>query len=203
MWYAVVAPDVSGVYSSFEPVKRIKALYPYCKFRTVKSEEDGWAFVKRYKNLHHFNQLRHYGSTFSSLCIDMEYFIYNDSIFYNFWLNGYGALRMHTDKCRVQYRADLIMVEMPNIRLDKNTISGNLIAIYHGLVLLGDYVDVDITLPNHSIFYALSSYTGTNRVITRVVTTIRERLGNVAYTLTAVDKEDDYYADKFRDSEER
>lgn len=190
MWYAVVAPNISGVYSSFEPVRRIKALYPYCKFRTVVTEEDGWAFVKRYKNLHNFTQLRHYGSTFEKLCIDMEYFITNNSIFFNFFLNDYGYLRLHTDKCLVRYSADLIMVEMPNIKLDKDSIFGNLIAIYHGLSLLGDYVDVDITLPNHSIFYALTSYTGDNRVITRVTNHIKERLGNVSFTLIDVDMEE-------------
>ena len=49
--------------------------------------------------------------------------------------------------------------------------------------MLGDFVDVDITVPNHSIFYALTAYTGNSQVIRRTLQCIKMRLGKVSLTL--------------------
>lgn len=183
MLYAVVAPGVSGVYDNYAQVQRIMALYPYTKFRKVVNEEMGWNFIKRNQNLHNFTQLSKYGNTFDNACVKMEYFIGKESVYYNLYTRDAGELKFYHKDALISSGNNLTMVEMPNIKLNRNLISGNLIAIYHGLDIVGDFIDVDITIPNHSIFYAISSYTGSSRVINRVQKKIQERLGAVSLTL--------------------
>lgn len=188
MWYAIVAPGVSGVYDNYQYIKRIKTLYPYCKFRTVVDEEAGWEFVRRYRNLHKFVQLYKYGNTFKTMCVCMEYFIYNNSVYYNFRTEKVGNIKLCKEGANIDHRYGLIMVELPNMKLNKDTILGNLIAIFHGLDLLGDFLDVDITIPNHSVFYSLMTYSGSDRRILRVREKIENRLGNISLTLLDVEE---------------
>ena len=72
---------------------------------------------------------------------------------------------------------------MPNVIVDGDTISGHIIAIYNGIKLLGDFIDVEVVVPDHSVFYAIRSYTGNNRAITRLKDYLKVRLGKVSVTL--------------------
>lgn len=187
MLYAVVAPGVSGVYSDYSQVKRIIDLYPYTKFRKVLSEEDGYAFIKRNQNLHKFTQLSKYGNTFENCCVKLEYFIGRDSVYYNIYTSSVGELKFEHKDALISGGNNIVMAEIPNIKLSRNLISGHLIAIYHGLEIVGDFIDVDIVIPNHSIFYALTSYSGNSRMIKRVQKKIQDRLGEVSLTLNNCD----------------
>ena len=44
-------------------------------------------------------------------------------------------------------------------------------------------VDIDVKVPDHSIFYALMTYNGQNRTINRVRTYIDERIANVSVSM--------------------
>lgn len=49
--------------------------------------------------------------------------------------------------------------------------------------MIGDLVDVDVKVPDHSIFYALMTYNGQNRTINRVRTYIDERIAKVSVSM--------------------
>ena len=191
MIYGVVAPGISGVYENFDYVRRIQTLYPYCKFRKFHTESEAWNFVKRYENKHAFTTLTHYGDTFDKLCVKMEYFIENDTIYYNFRTKGVGTIKLYSDTAIINNRSDLIMAELRDVHLNPMMISAHMIAIYHGLVLLGDYLDVDVLVRTHSVYYALMSYTGNNRVIRRTTEKIKHRLGNLSVTLRVSEDNED------------
>ena len=180
--YAVVAPGLKGIYEDEKSIERILALYPYTKFRKFKTEQECWDFLARNNNNHGIDEITCYGDTFSTHYVTMEYFI-RDSIYYNFYTDRVGYIKVVYKDAIVENRSDLIMVKLDNIVADNNTIWGHMIAIYHGLKIIGELMDVNIIVPDHSIFYALHSYTGNNRVIGRVNSLIKQRLGNVALTL--------------------
>lgn len=181
--YAIVAPGISGVYEDFEYIRRIQTLYPYCKYRKFKSEEEAWSFVRRYDNKHSFTQLTRYGDTFDKMFVGMEYFVTEDKIYYNFRTGNIGNIKLISDKAVIDNRNDLIMACISDMHLNPNMISAHMIAIYHGLDMLGDFLDVDILVHTHSIYYALMSYTGNSRVIKRTTDKIKSRLGNISITL--------------------
>lgn len=183
MIYGVVAPGISGVYDNFDYVKRIHVLYPYCKFRKFKTESEAWDFVKRNENKHSFTTLTRYGDTFDSMYVRMEYFIEPTRLCYNFRTEGVGNIKLVSDKAIVDNRRNLVMAEIRDMHLNPGMISAHMIAIYHGLDLLGDYLDVDIVVNNHSTYYALMSYTGNSRVVRRTTDKVKSRLGNISVTL--------------------
>lgn len=192
MPYGVVAPGICTVYEDFKSVQRIMALYPYPKFRKFRTTEEAWAFVRRYNNKHFYHGVYKYGDTFNNHYISMEYFIGKDSLYYNFRTKKIGYVKIVSSKAEVQNGANLITARIRNIYLNPNMISAHLIAIYHGLELLGDFVDVDVTVKDHSVFYALMTYKGQNRVIRRVLDKINSRLGKLSVSLPDFGEEEEY-----------
>ena len=190
MPYGVVAPGIRAVYEDFSSVKRIMALYPYPKFRKFKTDEDAWNFVKRYQNKHVYAGISKYGDTFDTHYVKMEYFIGKNALYYNFRTSKIGYIKVISNKAVIQNRTNLIMARVDNISLNSEMITAHLIAIYHGLQLLGDFIDVDVSVPAHSIFYTLMTYSGYNKVILRVLEQIRNRLGKLSVSLPDMGEED-------------
>ncbi len=185
MPYGVVAPGISMVYADYGDVKRIKALYPYTKFRKFKNEEDAWAFVRKYSMKYRLLQgVYKYGDTFKHHFVRMEYFIGKEDLYFNFDTRNIGYIKVPERQNQlVENRANLIIVRIINFHLNNETITGHLMAICKGLDIIGDYVDVDIKLHDHSVFYVFQSYSGSSRTIQRIMQRIDNRLGKVSLTL--------------------
>lgn len=181
--YAVVAPGLKGVYEDPRVIDRILALYPYTKFRKLPTEEECWEFIRRNENTHGLEEITNFGDAFPKHHVKMEYFIRDNNIYYNFDTSLIGTLRIAREDVIVENRAQLIKVILPNVVVNPDTISGHVIAVYHGIRLLGDYIDVSVTVPDHSIFYAIHSYTGNARTIVRLRDYLKKRLGKVSVTL--------------------
>lgn len=181
--YAVVAPGLKGIYDDPKAIDRILALYPYAKFRKLKTEEECWVFLERYENKHGIEDIKSFGDTFEKHHVSMEYFIQTPNLYYNFDTSGIGTLRLLSQTAVIENRTNLVKALIPNVAVDTNTIGGHVIAIYNGIRLLGDFIDVDVVVPDHSIFYAIQSYTGQNRTIGRLTSYIRSRMGKVSVTL--------------------
>lgn len=185
MPYGVVAPGIRMVYTRWSDVERIRMLYPYPKFRKFKTEEECWEFVHRYGYNREFTDIHKYGDTFDKLFLRMEYYIYGDCVYYNFFTGklGYVKIISADENVIVQSTTSVIKACMRNIELDDDRILSHLIAIYHGLKLVGDYVDVDVRVPDHSIYYALCAYRGNNNTFNRALESIRNRLGEFSVSL--------------------
>lgn len=182
--YAVVAPGFNSIYVNWKDVERIHALYPYAKWRKCKSEHEAREFIKRNSTHHAIKQLYNYGDTLKDLYIDARYRIADDCIFYVFNTKRLGRMRLDAKGIIVEYKGNEIYVKIPNIRLSDESIAGHMSAIHNMLTLLGEYVDVNIELPNFSVFYALTAYSrGGVRAISITRDLISKRLCKVAFTL--------------------
>lgn len=181
--YAVVAPGLRGIYEDPAVIDRILALYPYVKFRKFETEQECWEFLARYENRRGIDEITNFGDTFDKHHVVMEYFIKCDTLYYNFDTRNLGTLRLRSDNALIQNRTHLITAMLPSVRVDPSTISGHVVAIYNGIKLLGDYIDVEVLVPDHSIFYAIHSYSGQNRTIARLRSYMSERVGKVSITL--------------------
>lgn len=181
--YAVIAPGLHGVYSNYSNVEDILAVFPYTKVRKFKTEEDCWKFINRNINKHKFGKITTYGNTFKELYARMEYFIQEDRVCYNFDISHVGFMRIAYKDAVVSNHRNNIKVMLPNIYLDNDMIQGHMIAIYHGVKILGSFIDVDIIVPDHSIFYALKTYTGNNRIVKKTQQELAKRLGEFSITI--------------------
>ena len=86
MFYAIVAPGISGVYSEWKSIERIKALYPYPKFAKFEYEVDAYNWLKANKYSNKRHGIYNYGSTFHDRYIDVKYKIVSTtSLIVNVW----------------------------------------------------------------------------------------------------------------------
>ena len=74
-------------------------------------------------------------------------------------------------------------VKVCNVKLDNTLIAHHCIAIQNILRIFGNYINMELILPNISIYLALTKYTGTNFNIRNVQNNIESRFGEVYYTL--------------------
>lgn len=183
MPYAIVAPGLSLVSDDYQDVERIKTLYPYPKFRKFKTEQECVRYISYHENKHSFDSIVRYGDIFDTVYVKMEYYIGEDFIGYNFDISHFGYTRLYSDKAKIVQHGNIITATLENIKVPRDTILGNLAAIYNGLYLLGTYVDVEVVIRNHAMFYALTVYNGSNAYLSRAIDKIKNRLGGLAITL--------------------
>jgi hypothetical protein len=107
-----------------------------------------------------------------------------------------------SDDALVEYKGNKIFVKIPNIYLSDELLSGHMSAIHNLLNLIGEFIDVNIVIPNYAVFYALTSYDkGNNRVVQLTRDAISKRLCKVAFTLKMRDYSDDLEEELINDGE--
>lgn len=183
--YAVVAPGLSCIYTSWSDVERIKALYPYPKWYKTNSEEDAINWIKRNKYGHSLESVYNYGSAFKNLHVYAKYKISTDCVYYVLDTSKVGTIRVHPSDALVSYKGNKIYIKLQNIKLSDEAIGSHMSAIHNLLTILGPYIDVNIQLDHYSLFYALTNYTrNRSRPIALVRDLIKSRVGAVSYSFT-------------------
>ena len=183
--YAVVAPGYTGIHADIKDVKNLLAIHPYLKFSKVRTEEGGWEYINTHKVSRRVAGVWNYGSTFPQCHVKMEYIIGRDSTIYlNYDTSRFGTVKIANVDVPLDQRSGRISARLDSYVIDRNRISGHMVAIKAGLELIGELIDVEVIIPDYSIYYALRSYTGTkNREVLRVQEYIKQRIGEVSITL--------------------
>lgn len=184
MYYGYVGGGIKTVVRDFEKIRELQLKHPYSSFRKFYYEDKAWAWVKRRASIKDVKNIIRYGDTFHECYATMEYFITDDAVYYNFRTPKLGKIFLtSSDKnVSIENRLDLIMVKLSNAKLG-DTILGHLSAIYAGIRILGEFIDVEIVAKDHSIFYALTRYTGNDNRIRRVAEYLDQRVAKFSVTL--------------------
>lgn len=185
MFYAIVGPGISGVYENWSKVEDLSKLFPYCKYRKFKTEEECWEFVYRNKYGKNELSLTKYGNTFENVFVRMSYIVRSDTMYFSYNTKHIGNIRLDPiPGALIEYTAHCIMVKMKSeILLDNSTILSHLQVINRGIEILGDLIDVDIVVPDHSIYYALTAYTGKDEYLKLMKDRLKNRLAGVSFSL--------------------
>lgn len=185
MPYALVGPGVSGVYFSWKEVEELASIFPYCRYRKFETEEACWEFVYRYKSNKTSLSMTKYGNTFDDLFIRMSYVVTPHRMYFNYNIENFGRVKINQQPNQiVQYTAKYILVEEPSEKLlDNATILSHLETISRGVEIIGDLVDIDIVVPDHSIYYALTTYNGEDEFINTVKNKLHSRTAEISFTL--------------------
>lgn len=182
MFYAVVAPGFSAIYADWRMVDRARVFYPYIKWKKFYTEGQAEDFIQKNKCSAKVD-MYNYGDTFDDLYLTVAYEILNESVMYTIWTNKIGQIRIHNPDYVIEYGASKIKATLPII-LGPNSIASHMSVVYNLLLLVGDYVDVNLIVPNYSVFYALTYYTGhRNRAVRLVRDFISTRVCKVGFTL--------------------
>lgn len=185
MPYALTGHGVNGVYFNWKEVEEIVAIFPYCKYRKFKTEEECWEFVNRFRSSKSTITMTKYGDTFDNIYVRMSYTMSRNRMYFNYNTEHFGRIKLDkTDNQLIQYTAKYVLVEEPTtLLLDRQTIISHLEVINRGVEILGELVDVDIVVPDHSIYYALTAYNGDDETINSLKNKIHNRLAEVSFTL--------------------
>lgn len=181
MYYAIVAPGISGVYSEWSAVERIKSLYPYPKFAKFTYESDAYDWLRKNKYSDKKFGVYNYGNTFNDKYINVKYKICDNCVYYKLNCKRLGRLRVDDiQDAVIEYKGNEILIRIDNMNLSNESVVGHMSAIYNLLDIIGPYVDVNILVDYYAVFYCLTGYSGNDRYITIVRDKIKERLCEVA-----------------------
>lgn len=185
MPYALVGHGIYGVYFNWKEVEELATIFPYCRYRKFKTEEDCWEFVNRYRTSKCSLTMTKYGNTFDNIFVRMSYTMSKNRMYFNYNTEHFGKIRLDKqDNQIIQYTARYVLVEEPcDFDLDRQTIISHLEVINRGVEILGELVDVDIVVPDHSIYYALTAYNGDDEVINTLKNKLHGRIAEVSFTL--------------------
>ena len=181
--YALTGPNIREICYTIDQVREYMQKYPYVKFRKFNTEAECVSFLHQHPNNKDIQYLTNYGNTFRTLYVKMEYFI-ADALYINYDISNFGRLYISRKDVDVINKPQSIHVKVSDLNLSRNIVS-NVIAVYHGLSIIGDNVDVNVTVPDSGTFYALYAYSGTNKIILSTRDYIHYRKGKVGVTIRA------------------
>lgn len=182
--YAVVANGICAICKAQSQLEAIIAVYPYPKFRKVYSEEEGREWIRRHNRSRNDYKFENYGNTFGSGYVSVSYVIKEDSVEYVVDTTKCGFIRVQeSDDTAIESTRSYMKIIVFDFKLCDLYIQHHILAIRRFLKIIGRYVDVDIHIPDISIYLALMKYTGTNYVIQSVQRDIEAREGGFSITI--------------------
>jgi hypothetical protein len=182
--FAVVANGYSGVCRSIRQLELVKAIYPYPKFVRVDTEQEAMSWLSRQSRGRWKNTISNYGNTAKTGFAVVEYFISDNNIYYNVYTDRLGFIKIAgQDDVLVDARRNLLKIVISNVVLNDVKITSHVIAVMRLFQLLGEYIDVNLIVPDVSVYLALTRYRGKSHVIKRCRDLIASRLGAVAMTI--------------------
>lgn len=185
--YVFVANGYKGIIESKQTLDILSSIYPYPKYRKVRTRTDAVNFLGRYDRGEVSANFSNYGETdkYYGFAV-VKYVIDKDDLYLTVDTSKVGFIIISTSRLKdtvVDNRPTMIRAKISNIKLNNDLISDHCVAITTVLELLGGYVDVNIEVPDISVYLALTKYSGDNYIIRESQEVIKSRLGGVSITI--------------------
>lgn len=185
--YALVANGIQTICKDYRQLQALTALYPYPKFQKCNSMEEGRKWLRANARRVHSVAFENYGDTAVAGYICIAYEIREQGVAYDLDLRLVGYVKIHAeDGMLIDSRKDSIHIEVNDVELKNELIVHHIIAIKRILRVLGEFVDVNIIVPDISVYLAVTKYTGRNHMIRGLQSDIERRIGAVAVTVREV-----------------
>lgn len=186
-FYGFVSPGIRIITANYDDIRDLIDIVQYPKFMKFRTKDEAIKFVADNTMEFRLQRLKKYGECFDNLYATVEYFISGTSVYYNVFTDRLGNVDLSDtivdDSMIVERRNGLLMIEIKEINLDNNLIMSHAIAIQKILEILGTFIDVELVIPNHSIYYLINSYSGDYRPYRRVIDFINSRKGRLCLTM--------------------
>lgn len=188
-FYALVAPDITGIYNTFDELAEVIKYTPYPSFRKFYKKEEAILFIQTHRARKDFGSLNGYGNIIVPLSVTINYYIGLNYLYFNVLKENFMYLKISSsDKTvAIDNREDCIKI-IQKVNLNPNKLSNHIIAIYNILQIVGPLLDINLIIPTNGIFYVLEMYKGVKPIIVRTQRLLQERLGAIGYTTEHIDK---------------
>lgn len=185
--YAFVASGIQTVVRTPGQLESLIAVYPYPKFAKVANEDEARAWIRAHQRIDYGYNIDNYGDTANYGYVDAEYKILTDSVKYHISTDKLGYIRVESSEVvLVDSRQDSLNIVVKGLKLNNDLIAHHVIAIQRLLNIMGEYVDVNVHVPDMSIYLALTKYTGKHPIITSTQKFVKARLGGFAITVKQI-----------------
>lgn len=182
--FAFVSNEYQGVVHSKQHLKILSDIYTFPISQYCNTEEECRDFIKRHPRKVYSNEKKH-GWKKTTAYIRIEYFISDKTIYANLYTDHFGFVQLNIKNKNILQSAtyDMIKLKIPYVNVNDDSISSHCIAIQYILSLMSPIINVQVKVPDLSVFLALTEYTGNNSVLNRIRSYLGNRVGKVALLL--------------------
>lgn len=183
--YAFVSNEYRTIVHTQRQLDFLCSIYSYPKFKMVENVAEAKKFFN--SNIREFftPSLNQYGKVKDIGYISVQYFIDGNNIYLNVYTKHFGFIKMSDLPSNIKQDSsyDLLKMKICNINLDNSQISHHCVAITHILQIFGDYINIELILPDVSVYLACTKYKGRNFGIKRLQSMLNTRMGATFYTI--------------------
>ena len=188
--YVLVANGYSGLVRDFNTLNKLSAIYPYPKYRKVKNETEGRILLERFRRGDYGSEFDNYGETDKQNgYAKVSYIIDSGNLYVNMDTSKVGFLRVKKPRLKdvfIDNKPDMVRIMVKDINLNDDLISDHCTAISLILRTIGVYCDLNLVIPDISIYLAITKYTGESYIIKELQEQISTRLGAISYTIGGI-----------------
>lgn len=183
--YAFISNEFKTIVYTQHQLDFLCGVYSYPKFIRIRDESEALQFFKENSRDNISSSIHKLGHRTKVGYITIEYFIDGTNIYYNVHTEHFGYIKLLyiPSNVKIDSGYDLMKIKICNVILDDMNISHHCIAILNILKLFGDTINVELILPDISVFLACTKYTGTNFKIKQLQNNLDARKGEVYYTI--------------------
>lgn len=184
MW-AFITDSFRSVVSTQRELEFLIGVYPYATWKKVSDVAEAKRFWAQNEQKYFSTDAIFLGTKDKVGYIRIEYFIANNNIYANIDTRHFGFIKLKNVPKNVIQEAsyDMLRLKIQNIVLDDAIISHHCIAILNIMQLFGPYLNMEIMVPDISVYLALTKYTGTNYNIKKMRTKLDGHLGKIYWTI--------------------
>ena len=183
--YAFISNECQLVVQTTRELENLLSLFSYPKFKKVNSREEAYQFFRTERRDIFSTGLKKNEKSKDASYIQVQYFIDSNNIYVNVNTKKFGFIKLWRLPRNVKQEStyDYLKLKICNVHLDDNRISHHCLAINNILNILGGDIDIELIVPDISIYLAINKYSGRNYAICRLQDTVRARIGRIYYSL--------------------
>lgn len=184
MW-AFITDSFKSVVQTQRELEFLIGVYPYANWKKVLNITDAKRFWAQYERKYFSTDAIFLGSKDKVGYIKIEYFIADNNIYANVITSHFGFIKLKNIPKNVIQEAsyDMLRLKIQNVVLNDAIISHHCIAILNIIQLFGPYLNMEIVVPDISVYLALTKYTGANYNIKKLKNELDSRLGKIYWTI--------------------
>lgn len=183
--YAFVSNEYRAIVYSQRQLDFLINVYTYPQFKKVDTVAEARQFFNQCNREFMSTGLSKYGKSLDIGYISIQYFIDGTNIYCNVDTKHFGFIKLSDLPNNVKQDStyDLLKLKICNVILDNSLIAHHCTAIANILKLFDRFVDIEIVVPDISVYLACTKYNGKNFSIRNLQSLITNRLGNTFYTM--------------------
>lgn len=183
--YAFVSNEYRAIVYSQRQLDFLNSVYTYPQFKKVENIAEAKAFFNSCNRKFIESGLNKYGRDSETGYISIQYFIDGKNIYCNVNTKHFGFIKLNNLPKNVKQDSsyDLLKLKICNVVLDNSLIAHHCTAIVNILSLFDKFINIELILPDISIYLACTKYKGKNYSIRNLQNVISSRLGGTFYTM--------------------